>query len=586
MKLYKFASILCGIAAALTSTSCDDYLEEDPKGSVNDKYALTQEGAEAEIISLYQINTNLLEELFMVGELGNDLLAYGGNVRDYWKGLIQYDETYMMDNGSNEGLWKWLYVGLSTANTAIESVENATFESNEKKEQLASEAHALRAFYLFQLVETYGPAAYYSESPIKSPDAIKADQPGIGTFYKRILSDLDIADKGLKKASEMPSGNFGRMNLGVAKALRMRALMSLGAYSQEIITEAGMGDKTKCYTEAATLASELINNYDYRLQDKFSSVFDAATIENDEIIWSIQFGTSVFDSQNNYIHRYFVSQVNRSARSYSKTINGLQAHSVFYGREYRAVMPTYYFINVFDRYDARREATFITGYCRTSDWNLPPDLSDTLLIRSLDPVTEAVKAAYEARGIICDDIDDIYDTSTGAVLGSSNVRSCANIVTKWLDNSRSTAKQEYSYKDAILIRLGEVYITLAEANIRLGRTSEAADAIRQLRRRATIPGHEAAMDVTPQDMTIKFILDEGARELGGELFRWQMLKRCLDKEAFCNWIKEKNPDTNPSNAGQGIGIKPYHINRPVPLSVINSYKAMDIEFNQNEGYNH
>ncbi len=110
------------------------------------------------------------------------------------------------------------------------------------------------------------------------------------------------------------------------------------------------------------------------------------------------------------------------------------------------------------------------------------------------------------------------------------------------------------------------------------------NAIKELRRRALVTGHESALDLTASDMTIEFILDEGARELGGELFRWQMLKRCLDKNAFCEWLKKKNPDTNPDNASQGIGVKPYHINRPVPLSVINSYKAMDIDFKQNEGY--
>lgn len=584
MKLNKTFISACAISMCVAVSSCDSFLEEDPKGSVNDKYALTEEGAEAEIKSLYQINTSLLEELFMVGELGNDLFAYGGNVRDYWKGLIQYDETYMIDNTSNEGLWKWLYVGLSTANTAIESVDNAVYTTAGKKELLRSEAHALRAFYLFQIVETFGPASYYSETSIKNPGDIQAYQPGIATFYKRIVKDLDIADEALVKYSDMPSGSFGRMNLGVAKALRMRAMMSLANYDDGIIAEAGMTDKSRCYSVAADLANDLINNFGYRLQDDYASVFDPATIENNEIIWSIQYGNTTFDSQNNYIHRYLVSQANRSVNSYSKSIDGLQGHSVYYGREYRAVMPTYYFISVFDKYDRRRDATFISGYCRTKDMNLWPDFSDTILVRALDVLPDEVKAAYEARGIICDDIADVYDLTTGAVKNSSNVRSCANIVTKWLDNSRSTAKQEYAYKDAVLIRLGEVYITLAEANIRLGRYTEALDAIQRLRKRAIMDGHEDALRLTAQDMTIEFILDEGARELGAELFRWQMIKRCFSKEEFCSWIKKHNPDTSPSNAGAGIGIKPYHVNRPVPRSVINSYKAMNMEFNQNEGY--
>lgn len=583
MKLNHKLSTCC-LSLLMAASSCDSFLEEEPKGSINDTYAQTEKGAEAEVLSLYQINTELLEQWFMVGELGNDLLAYGGNVRDYWKGLIIYNDTYMMDNENNEGLWKWLYVALSTINTSINSLENASFSNENKRNGLLSEAHGLRAFYLHQIVETYGPAAYYSERPITSPDEITGTQPGIATFYKRIIEDLNIADKYLKAPSEAGAGSFGRMNLGVAKAIRMRVLMSLAAYDEAMISEAGLQSKQYCYQQALEVANDLRSNYGYQLENDFSNIFAADNTENKEIIWSIQYGNTTFDSQNNFIHRYWVPQVNRSVRSYSKTIDGLQAHSVYYGREYRAVMPTYYFINVFNKYDKRRDATFISGYCRTADWNQAPDFSDTLLIRSLDILPQSVRASYETRGIICDDISDIYDTKSGKVLDNSNARSCANTVTKWLDNSRATAKQEYSYKDAILIRLGEVYLTMAEAYIRLGQPTEAAKVINELRQRALMPGHEKDLKVTAEDMNIAFILDESARESGGELFRWLMLKRCLDKHAFCEWIKTKNPDTYPDNAGSGLGIKPYHINRPVPLSTINSYKAMNIEFKQNEGY--
>lgn len=580
MKLNYKLSAYC-LSLLIAASSCDSFLEEDPKGSINDTYARTEKGAEAEVLSLYQINTELLEQWFMVGELGNDLLAYGGNVRDYWKGLIIYNDTYMADNENNEGLWKWLYVALSAINTAIHSLENASFSNEDKRNELLSEAHGLRAFYLHQIVETYGPAAYYSEQPITSPDEITGTQPGITVFYKRIMEDLDMADRYLKSPLET---SFGRMNAGVAKAIRMRVLMSLAAYDENIISETGFRNKQYCYQQAVNVINDLRSHYGYKLEKDFSRIFATDNTGNNEIIWSVQYGNTTFDSQNNYIHRYWVPQVNRSVRSYSKTIDGLQAHSVYYGREYRAVMPTYYFINVFNKYDKRRNATFISGYCRTADLNQTPDFSDTLLIRSLDILPQSIRDSYEARGIICDDISDIYDTKTGKVLDNSNARSCANTVTKWLDDSRATAKQEYSYKDAILIRLGEVYITLAEAYIRLGQPEEAAKVINELRQRALMPGHEKELKVTAGEMNIPFILDEGARELGGELFRWHMLKRCLDKNAFCEWIKSANPDTNPDNAGNGPGIKPYHINRPVPLSTINSYKAMNIEFKQNEGY--
>ncbi len=564
-------------------SGCDSFLEEEPKGSISDVYALTENGAEAELLSLYRVNADLLEEFFMVGEMGNDLMGYGGNVRDYWKGLITYEETFMVDNGSNEGLWRKLYVALSTINTSINSINQAAFASEDKRNELLSEAHALRAFYLHQLVEYYGPAAFYAEQPITNPNEIDANQPGVATFYKRIFADLEIADKYLRAPSEVRSESFGRMDQGVAKAIRMRALMSLAAYDESLIAEVGLTSSKNCYEQAVTAANSLIKDYGYGLENDFSRIFAADNTENNEVIWSIQYGNTTFDAQNNHIHRYWVSQVNRSVNAYSKQISGLQAHSVFYGREYRAVMPTYYFISVFDKYDKRREATFISGYCRTDNMNLPPDFSDTIMVRALDVLTPEEKAAYTSRGIICDDIADLYDINTGAILNNSNVRSCANNVTKWLDDSRATAKQEYAYKDAILIRLGEVYVTLAEALTRLDRQNEAAGVINELRQRALMPGHEDALFVDEDDIDIEFILDEGARELGGELFRWQMLKRALDKNAFCEWIKKRNPDTDQGDV-IGNGIKPYHINRPVPLSTINSYKAMGIDFKQNDGY--
>lgn len=578
--------ILLGhIMVAFMLVSCDSFLEEDPKGLISDNYALTEKGAESEVLSLYQINTDLLDYLYMVGELGNDLMAYGGNTRDNWKGMINYDESYMKDTSEfNESLWKWLYVALSTVNTSISSVEHASFSSEEKRNKLLSEAHALRAFYLHQIVEIFGPAACFTTSPIERFDELKGEQPGIATFYKQIFNDLDIADRYLDIPSVVRSSNFGRMDLGISKALRMRCFMSLAAYDGSLINEVGMQSKNYCYEEVVKLATELINDYGYKLEDNYGDIFSPYNTENSEIIWSIQYGNTTFDSQNNYLHRYWVSQVNRSVRSYSKTIDGLQAHSVYYGREYRSLMPTYYFIKVFSKYDKRRDNTFISGYCRTDDWNLSPDFSDTLLIRSLDVLPQSVRQSYENRGIICDDVTDIYDVATGAVLDNSSSRSCANIMSKWLDSSRSTAKQEYAYKDAILIRLGEVYVTLAEAYTRLDRKEKAAEIINQLRQRAIMEGHESELLVTPEDINMNFILDEGARELGGELFRWQFLKRALDRDAFCEWIKARNPDTNPNNAGTRIGIKPYHINRPIPTSTINSYKSLNIDFKQNEGY--
>ena len=52
-----FGLVLMSATAALTS--CGDFLDEDPKGNVSSLYAETQEGAEKQLLSLYQVNCSL-----------------------------------------------------------------------------------------------------------------------------------------------------------------------------------------------------------------------------------------------------------------------------------------------------------------------------------------------------------------------------------------------------------------------------------------------------------------------------------------------------------------------------------------------
>lgn len=352
--------------------------------------------------------------------------------------------------------------------------------------------------------------------------------------------------------------------------------MQLSAYDDSILTEVGY-TKQQCYNETITLCKSLINDYNYRLLDDYASIFDVNNQINDEIIWSIQYTSDLVyngmdtDEDTNQLHRYFVGWYNKSAKNPNVNIDGLWSHSRVYGREYRVAMSTYYWITLFSKYDKRREQTFQTAWCRIPDnWNNDPDYSDTLLIRTLDVVSDEYIKSYEDRGIIVDNITDLYDIETG--IPTINGRSCYHTVTKYLDPSRDEAKREQGFKDVILLRLGEVYITLAEAYVRTNQPEKAAEVITELRKRALMDGHEDELKVTAADMTMDFILEEGARELGAELNRWYMLKR---SGKMVEWVKEHNPDITL--------IKDYHIYRPLPQDALYEVTNLDV-FVQNEGY--
>lgn len=553
--------------------SCDSFLEEHPKGLIGDGYAKTESGAEALVESLYQRNRYLVERLVKFADCGTDLTTYATNGVGYpYEEAMLYNDPLLISNRYNSQYWKYLYNALNIANTGVQYVSETSFTNEKKKAQLTSEVHALRAFYLFMIVETWGPAAHYSDTPSQTV-ITEGYQPGIVAFYDRILKDFEIAAQAL----DVPKNTqFGRMNIGTMKALKMRALMALAAYDDSILGQVGY-TKQKCYEETITLCNSLINDYGYKLLPDFASVFDVENQINDEIIWSVQYssdqkynGTETNENAN-HMHRYFVGWYNKSAKDTNPNIDGLWSHSRVYGREYRCIMPTYYYISCFDPYDKRREQTFQTVWCRIPDnWNNDPIYTDTLLIRALDPVSPEYVANYNAKDIIVDEITDLYDTKTG--IPTINGRSCHHTLTKFLDPSRDEAKREEGFKDLILIRMGEVYITLAEAYVRTNQLDKAAQTITDLRKRALIPGHEDRMKVTSTDMTMKFILEEGARELGCELNRWYMLKR---SGQMVSWVKERNPDITL--------IKDHHIYRPLPQDALYEVTNLD-QFVQNPGY--
>jgi len=118
-----------------------------------------------------------------------------------------------------------------------------------------------------------------------------------------------------------------------------------------------------------------------------------------------------------------------------------------------------------------------------------------------------------------------------------------------------------------------MYLIAAEAAFNQSRNDDAATHINNLRQRAIKPGREAEMLVVPEDIDLNFILEERARELGGEGHRWFDLKRTgtlLDR------VKMYNPDAAPN-------IKEMHLVRPIPQNQIDRVSNPG-DFLQNPGY--
>jgi hypothetical protein len=144
---------------------------------------------------------------------------------------------------------------------------------------------------------------------------------------------------------------------------------------------------------------------------------------------------------------------------------------------------------------------------------------------------------------------------------------------KFNDPTRPTIAEEQSGRDAFVIRLAEMYLIQAEANFRLNNSAAAATALNVIRTRAALPGRTAAMQVTPAQITLDFILDERARELAGEQLRWFDLKRT---GKLVDRVKASNPDGAPN-------VQAFHLVRPIPQRQIDAVANKTV-FTQNPGY--
>jgi hypothetical protein len=130
-----------------------------------------------------------------------------------------------------------------------------------------------------------------------------------------------------------------------------------------------------------------------------------------------------------------------------------------------------------------------------------------------------------------------------------------------------------TYTDQYFFRLAEAYLLRAEAYVNTGKNSEAAADINVLRNRAQ------AKNVTSEQMSIDFILDERLRELVCEETRRLTLARV---GKLSERIKKYNPYFSAAHSADGKDYDAHFDLLPIPLSAILANKDGVLE--QNPGY--
>lgn len=550
-----FLGILCGcFLMFLFLGSCKKFLNEELTTKPTETYYISSSdgfnsGVNAlysDLRDIYPGSQNIIRSgkegqgPFSLTLMGTDTWTRGSDA-DY-SGINDYDKRLNPTNEAIVAYWKTSYEAINQANELLSLSETKVegLDENLKKIRLG-EVHFIRGLFYFNLVRTFGPITISLE-PVHGIQIEATRSSEEDVFNKVIIPDLQAAIENLPSSQS----DYGRVTKPAAQMLLSKVYLTRGYLSF---------NQPNDFTDAANLAEEVINGYNFKLLDNYKDVFDIDNQKNSEVIWSVQFTKDLMNNgDGNWLHVGFLMQYDIQP--------GMQ-RDIENGRPFKTFNPTSFLLNLWNRdIDSRYESNFKSVFYSNYAATIPKDASgnpkysvgDTAIFL---PGKEVSAAFRESRPYMI-------------LAPSDYTRTLFPSLTKYLDPQRQTVKQIQGQRDFIVMRLAETYLLAAEAYINLNQNQKAADLINIVRRRAA-KGDKDLMEISASDVSIDFLLDERARELTGEGHRWFALKR-MGK--LIERVRKYNPDGAPN-------IEEYHLLRPIPQDQIDRTSG---GYAQNTGY--
>ena len=505
-----------------------------------------------------------------LGGLGTDI-AWSGEDPGSLRFLCNY-ENYVVPTGSTGGahggspstidyFWDIGFRLVQRANYVIDACNDLPEEKwarSGQKEEFIAEAKFFRAWSYRHLTSFFGeiPVIDYATTSPKTD----YERESLAKAYALMEEDLQEATRNLPLPGK--EENTGRITQGAAWHLLCEVYLA-----------------QRKYNEAVQAASNVINNYGYKLMtERFggkNSVWGTGDVywdlfamdnqsiaANTETIWVIQFKSGTSDTYANHrggrfwgnaYHRLPTAPDGKKPFVYDNPSGADYVYTDTLGRGVALIRPSSY-------------AAYTIWQ---SDWNndirnAPHNIKRDFHYYNKDSEWHGKKVKFSDY-----DYDKMFTSESGVIDQSGKALRQRNdtchyifpfFLKKFDPNKVITqfgnAGHGDSFKDIYGMRLAETYLLRAEAYIALGELGKAADDINLVRTRSK------ANPVDPADVDIDYLLDEHARELYGETCRHFVLRRTgtmYDRlYRYCD---------NPYR--QGVNMKPYHVLWPIPQSQIN-----------------
>ncbi|MCM1152196.1 MAG: RagB/SusD family nutrient uptake outer membrane protein [Muribaculum sp.] len=492
--------------------------------------------------------------IFMLNEFTTDECSW------IWKDSGVFDlctNTWSSNNENIFGTYSRLYTHIAICNDFIRLLNNlGTYDiavggegdkaiSQAEIDQFRLEARALRDLSYFYVIDLFGNAAYAWDTQAtgeEPPQMTRAE------LFKAVTDDLEDVLANFPTATPV----YGRVGIDGVEALLAKFYLNA-----EVFT--GTPQWKKCWDHCQAIINRHDVNANHGLAKDYLSLFCAnndmfapggSLGDQNETLWNIPYSYQLTESYggSTFLLLASLSDQNTATPEWFG-INGqwtcMHARTQFsekfnFSNGVSNDARTYLWMTDLDGFSINNNdfSTYKDGYVPAKFTNVKCN-ADGTMPRWIDEDTGLNRVGVKSN----DDASKNYGISANATFADT---------------------------DLPVIRLAEIYLTAAEANLRggVGTQEEALKYLNYVRERAEVPAF------TVSEFTLANLLDERARELYWENCRRTDLVRFNQFTSGYTW-NWKN------NVPLGADIDRHMNLFPIPTSVINSYNG---PYKQNEGY--
>ncbi|MAM19172.1 MAG: RagB/SusD family nutrient uptake outer membrane protein [Christiangramia sp.] len=281
------------VLSFLFCTSCQDVLDVDPKGVLNEGQITTPEDAEKFVIAAYsELGNDEINRPFSLWQYGDMRAddAYKGG-RDPGDGQgFHFMETFTNvrpDMWEIDGMWFHLYIGVRRANDGLRILQNFTEEEYPQLKMRQAELRFIRGHFYFELKRLFNRIPYIDENVAAADYKLISNvELTSQELWEKIAEDFAFAAENLP----MVQPQIGRADQIAAYAYLSKTRL-YQAYEQN--DQYQVTNVNQELLQKSIAAADKVLSSNHSLEPDFANNFLSGSYENGvESLFAVQFSTS------------------------------------------------------------------------------------------------------------------------------------------------------------------------------------------------------------------------------------------------------------------------------------------------------